>query len=260
MLTRSVVVAAVSSFVISCGSGSVEPDATPVRDDLHSAAAPRAPYGPADCEDVLVPREALPQCDGETCEQVQRERQRTVHWSLTLQRDYPINGYQYAAFSADVLEHQIDCVLRQLQNLGVEPVREGGLGPREDDSITVDASFGQIESLLRTTAVNSAELSCVEADCRRCETLTESECRADAFCWTIAAQRLDAARACWEGRYAGCYRGSAICDASMRTAISPDGACWQFSSSCVPRGFSGSLSTAPDCGYASFDSVPHCER
>jgi len=106
---------------------------------------------------------------------------------------------------------------------GVEPERQEGPGPREYDAITVDASFGQIESVPRTAAVNSTELSCVEADCQRREALAESECRADSFCWRMGGQRLDAVRSCREGRHAGCYRGNVFCGDALTNGVSPDG-------------------------------------
>ncbi|HTV21102.1 MAG TPA: hypothetical protein VMG12_20595, partial [Polyangiaceae bacterium] len=91
----------------------------------------------SDCEDVLAPREALPQCDGATCAQVQREPQRQVRWRLSLQHFEPINAEQSASLSADVLEHQLDCVLRQLQRSGLAPERLHVAGSPENDDIAV---------------------------------------------------------------------------------------------------------------------------
>jgi len=244
---------AVLSLLVACGADVAEPGTTSAN-ELHSGSAVRVVSG---CEDVLVPREALPHCDGETCAQVQREPERTVHWYLTLEKFYPINEYQDGTLSAVVLEHQIDCVLRQLQNLGVAPERRESGGLRKFDDITVEASFEQIQSVLYTTVVNRTELSCVEADCQRCETLSESECYADAFCSPIGAQRLNDALGCWENRYAGCYRGRAVCTDALVTAVSADGACWLFFDGCQPPGFRGN-SRAAECDYASFDTVSQC--
>jgi len=229
---------AILSFAIACGGGTAQV--------------------PSGCEDVVVPREQLPQCDSATCEQAQREAQRTVRWDLSLQHDEAINEDQFASRSADVLEHQLDCVLRQLQSLGLEPERQHGAGPPEFDAISIDASFGQIESVLRTAAVNGAEASCVEADCQRCETFTESQCLADTFCRPVSGRRLDASRGCWQTSHAGCLRREVACDDAETNAISPDGACWWFSNTCLPSSFSASMGRALECSYATFETAPQC--
>ena len=74
----------------------------------------------------------------------------------------------------------------QLQSQGLEP-QHYVLDAARIDDIVIDASFAQIESVPRTSAISDVELSCTEADCRRCETLSEPDCRADAFCDPIEA-------------------------------------------------------------------------
>ncbi|HTV25911.1 MAG TPA: hypothetical protein VMG12_44745, partial [Polyangiaceae bacterium] len=120
------------------------------------------------------------------------------------------------------------------------------------------ASFEQIQDVLHTAAVHSTDLGCLEADCERCSTFAESECRADAFCSPLQAQRLDAARGCQELRYAGCERNDLDCSDAETSAVDPEGACWLFPNTCQPLGFGATSSQDPECGYASFEDVPRC--
>lgn len=218
-----------------------------------------APHGdtaavPAGCEDVLVPRAELPRCDDvPACEQAFGPSSRTTHWLLVLERYYDDAEGKEFELSSEAFARHTRCVVQQLERLGAS-VEVSQFGDLE-----LEAGCARIASVLRTTAIDSVEVRCTEADCLRCATLTETDCRADGFCWPMEASRLDAERSCIERRYAGCERRHLDCGSALTTAVGLDGACWMFGSTCQPSGFRGSDTTSSTCGYAQFEDVPRCE-
>jgi hypothetical protein len=252
-------------FMLALACGKAEPgNADPAvtdglgQDDALQTATSETPSVVSGCEDVLQPRAELPRCDGDTCSQVQRETERVVHWLLVL-KIYERNAAgQERELSQAERAHERDCVFLQLQSEGLAP-EHYVLDAAGIDDIVIDASFAQIESVLRTSAISDVELSCAEADCRRCETLSEQECTADAFCEAVYGARIAGGATCIGYGYAGCYRGRATCTASLVAVWGPDGACWQFSNGCIPRGFPAASPDGTLCGYANFDGLSSCE-
>jgi hypothetical protein len=160
------------------------------------------------------------------------------------------NGTEFE-LSTDALAHHTECVLRELDGLGVSAdVADSG-------DIDVRASYAQLRPVLHTVAIDSIEVSCSERDCQECAVLSEPQCRTDAVCAPMMAQRFDPVRECKTVAYAGCARRILICGDAETTAISPDGVCWLFSNTCQPDDFVERDGTT-SCGYSRFAAAPDC--
>jgi len=72
-----------------------------------------------------------------------------------------------------------------------------------------------------------------------CAADTETSCREAAGCRTFTATQLDIEKACRrESAYAGCGAAGMDCDQSLTYARNASGQVWEFSSSCLPAGWS----------------------
>jgi len=217
----------------------------------------------AGCEDVLVPHATLPYCEGPAaCEQVRHDRERVVRWRLILRRFLKLSEEPSTELSQEVIDHERDCVFRQLESMGLVPVPRDPTSTVGVDDVLVNASFEQVESVLYTTAVNSIVPSCVDAACKHCTALNELDCRADAFCVPLDAAHIDRARSCAEVKFAACAGPTdRQCDDSASPATSSDGSCWLFSGGCEPPGYHLEVGTQkPSCNTASFATLPQCNN
>jgi len=211
------------------------------------------------CEDVFVPRAALPHCSGLACEQVlEREPDRAVQWRLTVQLFQKISETQTTDLSEEIVNHERDCLFRQLENLALAPDHYVASGI---DDVVVDATFEQLESVLYTTAIDYFSLSCVEDSCKHCETLNEEDCRSDAFCTSYEARHVAPEYQCVDQRFAGCGWTDQVFNDSepVPTPItSTDGSCWLFGGA-PPPGYQAGFGTPnPACDAASSANLPQC--
>jgi hypothetical protein len=210
--------------------------------------------GPDPCESVLVPQDELPRCDStEACEQVVEQADRVVAWTLVLQSFYEDSDGNDLEFDDREQAMRAACVTERLQDLGVSSNLLS-----HSSIVLVEASYNQIESVLRTAAVSDFEVTCVEDDCERCKTFSVEECQTDALCAPLMGQRLDPQRNCYERLPAGCDRSYLLCGDALTTALAPDEACWMFPSTCQPAAFTYTDSQAESCGYAQFNDVEEC--
>lgn len=226
-----------------------QPSASAMGEAEASSAEPRVES--TDCGHVLALRSELPKCEQPGCDKVNAQASRTLRWRLVLERFYIDSDGRGFELSNDALAHHAECVLQQLEVLGVSAdVTDGG-------DIEVLASYAQVRPVLHTIAIDSMEVSCSERDCQDCAALSEPQCRADPVCAPMMAQRFEPVPECKTVGYAGCARRDLICGDALTTAISPDGVCWLFSSTCQPDDFVDRDGTMP-CDYDQFAGVADC--
>jgi hypothetical protein len=222
------------SLALACGAGSSPTsDALP---DAGVAAASRAafPEGASGCEDVLTPRSQRAACvdsppspyglTHSPCAQTTDHPQRELSWRFWLA----------PATDAAALEHEHDCVYRQLRELLGTKVRQASSTPRALDDISASATFAEIESVLYSAAVQKVELSVAAESCR---TLSEEPCVADGYCQPIFATRLGALACQQERRFFACRSYGPGCPQNAPTISRlDDGSCWQWADSCPASG------------------------
>ena len=177
---------------------------------------------PEGCEDVLTPRFQGLLCGEQghpttslACAQLVERPRRELQWRLRLE----------PSTDAARLEHQLDCVLRQLGDLGLRQ----GVAENQGD-INLTATFADIASVLYTTAVQRVEFAANDETCRG---LSEEQCRADALCKPTIGTRVSASPCGEPQRFFGCVSRSPGCPQNAPSiGRGADGVCWQFSDGC----------------------------
>jgi hypothetical protein len=105
-----------------------------------------------------------------------------------------------------------------------------------------------VAALLLTAASTGAFLGCygdtpggsstVEEKDQMCAVLAGEACDQRAGCMPVLGERPDTARNCLvPSARAGCLAQVHLCDAQQTLALTPDGACWRFKTTCLPVGW-----------------------
>jgi hypothetical protein len=209
------------------------------------------PALPSGCEEALAfVDEPAPCLSDARCDEVRARPDREARWTLIALEYLQDEDGNDVFLSPAEIEHEADCLTRYLVSLDVVPRLSA-----DRDTLTFESSFGRIGSVLHFAALSRYELACSEPECARCQTLAEEDCRADPFCWARDGTRVDPERNCSETRFGGCLRGDLGCGDALTTATDPGGACWQFSSGCVPSAFEPATA---GCDYEFVATAPAC--
>ncbi len=196
---------------------------------------------PEDCEDVLAPRKELPDCGSAGCRVIEETPERVVQWWIYVRGD--------RAAGDEVAWHRLDCVERQVQELGLTLVDSNG------GDVVVVASYEAIESVIHTEAIEYLEAACVDDDCA-CTDHEEAACAGDPLCAVVSGVRLDTGSSC--PVFVECVRYDSFCVSFVPT-LDEAGACWRFPSGCLPEGFTSlPLEGTAGCTDADFEALAPC--
>lgn len=217
--------------------------------------------GPQSFCDELLGQHGADKCltdDTERCTFVAARPDARIHWTLVLPRTY-----QDA--EGDDVEYTDEEHAERRECLAAEIARQGGDVVENDDRfVGAEATHEQMQGLLDLEAIRMYELHCIGDD-EPCDCIAHDldGCPDNPFCHVLHGDRWDPAGACvFANEPAGCERFDLGGGGLQTIARDPDGNCWLFPGTEVPRqpGWeSGDGYSNPwGCDGEAIDDAPEC--
>lgn len=189
------------------------------------------------------------------CEQLSGQPERLASFVVDLAGHSDVRS-QDGSFTAIPEPQRLanwNCLTRTLNDRGVKEIEPY----RSSANVVVIGTWEQIKDLRDLSLVTGIEAGCRGKDiCNHCEALSPQQCTADAFCSLLGGAPVDASRMCVLAPVAvGCARTDQACGDAISFAKDPQGQCWQFGSTCVPKTWQADAS---DCKPAEVGHLESC--